>query len=192
MESKEKIIAKVKSPSKDAHIREGKGFSLKEIEKAGKSVQLLEDLNIKIDFLRKSSHPKNIEILKKVEIPKKKGKKREPFVKKEKKRTPFKPKVKKPIKPKTPPKKPTAKEKPKPVKKEKPVKKQIEVKEEKGTDLTELPGLGDTTAQKFFELGVNNLEELVKENPEELAMLISGVSLKRLKKWIEEAKSLIK
>jgi len=191
MESKQKHIAIVKSPAKDAHLREGKGFSLKEIKESGKTIDLLEQLNIKIDYFRKSSYQENIEKLKSIEFPKKKGKKREPFVKKEKKRTPFKPKlekakVKRVIKPKAPPKKPVMKEKPKPIKKEK------VIVEAKGTPLTQLTGLGTATAKKFIELGVNNVEELSKENPEELAALIKGVSEERLKKWIEEAIELIK
>ena len=60
-----------------------------------------------------------------------------------------------------------------------------------GIPLTELSGLGAATANKLIELGVNNIEDLVKENPSELAPLISGVSLERLTKWIEEGKELI-
>lgn len=195
MESKQKLIAVVKSPSKDAHLREGEGFSLNEIKQAGKTVKLLEDLNIKIDYFRKSVHNENIEKLKSIEVPKKKGKKREPFVKKEKKKTPFKPKieklkVKRVVKPKVTPAKPV----PKPIKKEKVKPAKIEkVKVEPvGIPLTNLSGLGAATAKKFVELGVNTIEELIKENPEELAALIKGVSLDRLKKWIDEGKELIK
>jgi len=195
MESKQKLIAVVKSPSKDAHFREGEGFSLKEIKQAGKTVKLLEDLNIKIDYFRKSVYNENIEKLKSIEVPKKKGKKREPFVKKEKKRTPFEPKVEKPkvkrvVKPKVTPVKPI----PKPKKKEKvkPVKIEKAKVKAAGTPLTELSGLGATTAKKLIELGVNNIEELCKENPEELASLITGVSLQRLQKWVDEGRELIK
>ena len=197
MQSKEKLIAVVKSPSKDAHLREGEGFSLNEIKKSGLTVKLLEDLKIKIDYFRKSVYTENSEKLKKIEVPKKKGKKREPFVKKEKKKTPFKPKKERPrVKPRKiiekAPKKTLVKPAPK---KPKAVKKK-EVKpekiEEKGIPLTELSGLGATTAKKFVELGVNNVEELCKENPDELAALIKGVSVSRLKKWIEEGKEIIK
>ncbi|MFX0043597.1 MAG: helix-hairpin-helix domain-containing protein [Candidatus Hodarchaeota archaeon] len=194
MESKQKPIAIVKSPAKDGHARKGKGFSLKEIKEAGKTIESLRKLNIQIDFLRKSVLPENIEKLKSFDIPKEKRKKREPFVKKEKKRTPFKVKAERPKvvpakKVAVTPKKPVIK--PKPIKKEK-VKKEIEVIEVKGTALTQLTGLGAATAKKFMELGVNNIEELSKENPEELATLIKGVSEERLKKWIEEATELIK
>ncbi len=199
MEKKPTLIAMVKSPAKDAYLRRGDGFSLKEVKDAGKSVDLLERLNIKIDYLRKSSHPRNIEQLKALEIPKLEKKKKKPYVKKEKKRTPFKPKEEKarpkpkrivkekpretPTKPK---RKAEKKEKIKPVKLEK-----IPIKAV-GIPLTELSGLGAATAKKFNELGVNNVEDLCKENPEELSTLIRGVSIERLKKWIEEGKELIK
>ena len=197
MESKQKIIASVKSPAKDAHLRESNGFSLKEIKEAGKSISLLKELNIKIDYFRKSSHSENIKKLKLIEVPKKKRTKREPFVPKEKKRTPFKPKEEKPKvkrapKPKITPKKPVIKEKVKLVKKEKPIKKEKVIVKEVGTPLTNLSGLGTATAKKLIELGVNSIESLIKENPEELSLLIKGVSEDRLKKWIEEANEILK
>ena len=46
METKQKIIANVKSPSKDAHIREGIGFSLSEIKQAGRNLGILKEMNI--------------------------------------------------------------------------------------------------------------------------------------------------
>jgi hypothetical protein len=52
--------------------------------------------------------------------------------------------------------------------------------------------LGAATAKKFIELGVDTVETLCKEDPEELAQLIKGVSAERLKKWIEEGKEIIK
>ncbi|MFX0020853.1 MAG: helix-hairpin-helix domain-containing protein [Candidatus Hermodarchaeota archaeon] len=197
METKQKIIAEVKSPSKDAHPREGIGFSLGEIKQAGKDINILKQLNIKIDYFRKSVHSENIAKLKLIEVPKKKGKKRDPFVKKEKKRTEFKPItekkiIKKPIKPKvTAPKptpKPKKKEKVKPIKEEKLVK----IPKPAGIPLTELSGLGAATAKKFIELGVNTVEDLLRENLDELATLIKGVSSERITKWLEEGKELIK
>ena len=197
MENKPKMVALIKSPSRKTHLRKAEGFSLKEIKEAGKTIDLLKIANIKIDYFRKSVYPENIEILKTIEFPKKKGKKRAPFVKKEKKKTPFKPKIEKPkvkkvVKPKVPPKKPVVKEKPKPVKKEKPIKKEIGIVKPKGTPLTNLSGLGLATAKKFIELGVSNIEELVKENPDELGPLIKGVTLERLIRWIDEGKELLK
>ncbi len=196
METKQKIVAVVKSPSKDSHLREGTGFSLNEIEQSGKSINLLKKLNINIDYYRKSTHPENIEKLKSIEIPKKKGKKRDPFVKKEKKKTTFKLKtekkiVKKPVEPKVTP----VKTAPKPKKKEKikppKVEKLQKIPKPSGIPLTELSGLGAATAKKFIELGVNSIQDIVKENPEELASLIKGVSVERLIKWIEEGKEII-
>ncbi len=197
METKQKIIADVRSPSKDAHIRKGSGFSLSEIKQAGKNLEILKELNIKIDYFRKSTHLENVEKLKSIEGQKKKGKKKDAFVKKEKKRTEFKPKtekkiVKKPVKPKAIPAKPA----PKPKKKEKvkPIKleKLEKIPKPAGIPLTELSGLGAATAKKFIELGVNTVEELLKENPDELGSLIKGVSSDRITKWIEEGKDLIK
>ncbi len=197
METKQKLIADVKSPSKDGHKREGIGFSLSEIKQAERNIEMLKDLNIKIDYFRKSTHLENIEKLKTIEVPKKKGKKKDPFVKKEKKRTEFKPKtekkiVKKPVKPKAIPEKrapkPKKKEKPRPIK----VGKLEKIPKPAGIPLTELSGLGAATAKKFNELGVNTVEDLVKEIPDELAALIKGVSSERLIKWIEEGKTLIK
>lgn len=198
MESKPKLIATVKSPSKKSHIRKGVGFSLKEIKEAGKEINQIKQLNIKIDYMRKSSNPENVKKLKELKIPKREGKKRESFVKKQKKRTPFKPeKEKVRVAPKKAvkkaPKKPAAKPKPKSKKeKAKPTKvEKVEI-EPSGTPLTELSGLGTATAKKFIDIGVNNIEELSKEDPDEIAALIKGVSIDRLKKWIEEGKDLIK
>ena len=121
MKSKTEIIANVKSPAKDSHWRQGKGFSLKEIKESGRNINQLKELRINIDYFRSSANPENIEILKNLKIPKKEVEKRKPFVQKEKSRTPFIPKkekskvVPKRVIEKTP-KKPLVKEKPKPVK----------------------------------------------------------------------------
>jgi len=200
MGNKIELTVTVKSPSRESHLRKGEGYSLREIKEAGRNVNQLKKLNINIDYFRKSSHPENIEKLKTLKIPESTGKKRNPFVKKEKKRAIFK--LKEEEKPKVKPKeipietqkKPTVKKKVKTVKKEKakPGKKEKVKIEEIGTLLTELSGLGAATAKKFAELGVGSVEELSKENPEELASLLKGVSLERLVKWIEEGKELIK
>jgi len=199
MESKQKIIAYVKSPSKKAHIREGKGFSLSEIKEAGKRVESIRKLKINIDYFRKSTNPENVEKLKSIKVTDKKRKKKRTFARKEKARTLFKPKVEKiketvdKVKEEIPVKK-VVEVKKKPAKKEKQKTAKIEkVKEEKvGIPLIELNGLGATTAKKFIELGVNTVEDLCKEKPEELAPLIKGVSVDKLKKYIEEGKKLLK
>ena len=198
MEKEPTLEAFVKSPAIEAHLRAGNGFSLKEIKEAGKTPELLRKLNIKIDYFRKSAQSENIEKIKSLKTPKVKKKKKS-FVMKEKKRTPYKPKIEKikakpkkivKVEPKITPAKPVTK-----LKKKEKVK---HVKLEKiptgpaGTPLTELSGLGATTANKFIELGVNTIEELCKENPEELAALIKGVTVDRLEKWIDEGKQLIK
>lgn len=199
MSSNKKIVAMVISPAKDAHKRKAKGFSLGEIQEAGKTVELLRRLNVDIDYFRKSKHESNIEELRKLKDTGKKGKKKKPFVAKEKKRTPFKPKVSKPekkavkkvvaekpakaVKKAPAPKKERVKKEPKPIKKE--------ILKAETTKLTSLSGLGPATAKKFEELGVSCAEELVKEDPAELASLIKGVSEERIKNWINECKELL-
>jgi len=234
------IIATVKSPSREGHIREGNGFSLAEIKAAGKTIALLKELNVKIDYFRKSTHEWNIEQLKALKPLKKKKKpyltkeervkaRRKRIVKKkvmpteeieivpeieeelfyevdeveaipEKTVIKPKPKVKTPAKAKpTPVAKPKvktpAKAKPAPAAKSKPATKAkpkpAPKPEEIEIPLTKLSGLGSATAKKFKELGVNSVEGLIEEDPEELAMLISGVSADRIKKWVQEGKELL-
>jgi outer membrane biosynthesis protein TonB len=212
------IVALVKSPAKSSNylLRKGNGFSLKEIKEAGLSIQILKDMNIKIDYYRRSANQMNIETLKTLEVPKKKGKKRKPFVKKEKKRTPFKPKEgkkkKKPtkVKEKAPEKpaakKPKAKEraptKKKPEKEKAPAAKINEIEkalekskataEKEGTPLIKLSGLGITTAKKFEGLGVTSIEGLINEDPVELAKLIKGCSEVKISTWIKEGEKILK
>ena len=197
MESNKKIVAMVTSPAKDAHKRKAKGFSLGEILEAGKTFELLRKLNVDVDHFRKSKHESNVELLRKLKDTEKKGKKKKPFVAKEKKRTPFKPKASKPEKKPVKkivaekPAKPTKASKKAPAPKKEP--KQIKKKLPEGetTALTSLSGLGPATAKKFEELGVSCAEELVKEDPAELAKLIKGVSEERMKNWIKECKELL-
>jgi len=195
MESKEALKSVVKSPARDAHLKAGKGFSLSEIEASGHSLEAIKKLNIKIDYFRKSSHDVNVNMLKSFKITTSKDKKREPFIQKEKKRTPFKPKTKKPKKKPTPTK--VVKEQKLEVvpqeKAKKETKKQpSEIKpiETGNTPLTKLSKLGPTTSSKFNEIGVTCVEDLLKENPEELASLIKGCSAERISNWIEEGKEL--
>jgi predicted flap endonuclease-1-like 5' DNA nuclease len=198
MEKNNSLTPLVKSPAKDAHIRHAKGFSLSEIKESGHNLHLLKRKNIKIDYFRQSSHPENVEMLKKISIEKSKEK-RTPFVKKEKKRTAYKPKEEKVIGKKRTKK--VTKAPKKKVKKEtlgeKPVKpKKAMVKEEQSiagqTPLTELSGLGPSAEAKLREIGVTCIEELLKESPEEISTLIKGISEDRIMKWIEEGKEVLK
>jgi len=192
MEKKDKLTATVLSPSKEAHKRIGRGFSLSEIKKSGKSIESLKRAEIKIDYSRKSAHQENIDVLKKLTLPAEKKEKRKPFTPKDKKRTEFKAKDKKKAKPvkkklpvkKKPIEKPKAKPKVKAPEKEAP-------KDEK-IPLTSLSGLGPATAKKFEELGVDCVEELVQETAEEIAPLIKGASEERIANWIAEGKELLK
>ena len=95
MQKSTEVKATVISPSRNMNFRKGKGFSLSEIKQSGKSVQELKSMKIPIDFLRKSVHKENIEILKNLKVSQAKSKKREPFIPKERRKTEFKPKEKK-------------------------------------------------------------------------------------------------
>ncbi len=187
-----KPIAIIKSPSKSAFLRPGQGFSLEEIKKAKKDIILLKKLGIKIDYFRKSAHDSNVELLKPLKLPEQKGKKKKPFVMKEKKPKVKKEKVKEAKKPKVAPKKEEVVEE----EAEKPVaveaKKAKEAAKEPGMPLTELSGLGSTTAKKFHDVGVETVEQLCKEDPKELATLVKGCSEEKIQKWIDEGKGLIK
>ena len=195
MQKSTEVKATVISPSRNMNFRKGKGFSLSEIKQSGKSVQELKSMKIPIDFLRKSVHKENIEILKNLKVSQAKSKKREPFIPKERRKTEFKPKEKKQAikKVKTSvPEKAVPVVKPAPIKEEpKKVKVESKVTPKGKIPLTELSGLGATTEQKFVELGVNSVEELLLEDPSELGQLIKGCSEERIKKWIEEGKELI-
>ncbi|MFX1395087.1 MAG: helix-hairpin-helix domain-containing protein [Promethearchaeota archaeon] len=237
-------IAKVKSPSRDAHLREGNGFSLSEIKAAGKTIAFLKEFNVKIDYFRKSKHKWNIEQLKTLKPLKKKLKEKKPYLPKEerikirrkvrRKVKPIKemeilpdieeleivseakesePKIKKEViktkpvhttkvKATTPPKtkvKKVAKAKetiPPKIKVKKVAEEKAKIPpkttiQEEDIPLTKLSGLGATTSKKFKELGVESIQQLIEEDPEELSMLISGVSVERISKWIEEGKELL-
>jgi len=181
--TEKKIVATIKSPTRGVGYREGHGFSLAEIAASGKSLRQIKDLKLKIDYFRKSAHNENIELLKTVKITQKKGKKKKGYVPKEKRIKKAKPKIKKktPIKEKAPPIKKVKVKKPKP-------EKEAEVE---GIPLTSLSGLGPATANKFKEVGVQSVEQLCEEVPEELANLIPGCSEKKISKWIEEGKELL-
>ncbi|MBY9006247.1 MAG: hypothetical protein KGD63_05775 [Candidatus Lokiarchaeota archaeon] len=197
----EKIVSFVKSPSRTHHLRRGHGFSKAEINKAGKTIYQLKEMNVKIDYFRKSVYDSNVTLLKKLKIAPKKSEKKESFVKKEKKKTPFKlkdTKVKrKPVK-KAPVKKQVSKTIPKKIiiaektPKQKIPKQKIPKSKISGNPLTNLSGLGPKTSEKFSEVGVNSIEDLLKENPKELSTLVKGCSLETINKWIEEGKELIK
>ncbi len=196
MESKDALKSVVKSPARDAHLKEGNGFSLSEIEASGHSLEVIKKLNVKIDYFRKSSHENNVNLLKTIKKTASKDKKRDPFVEKEKKRTPFRPKTKKTriitapativkeTKSEVKPKEKTKKEIKKQPAKTKPI-------ETDKTPLNKLSGLGPATASKFNDIGVTCVEDLLKEKPEELASLINGCSEEKISKWIEEGKKLI-
>ena len=82
-ESAIKPIASVKSPARDAHLRDGKGFSLGEIKAAGHTIRALKTLGIKIDYLRRTVHDFNVKQLKEIKLPTIKKKEKAPYKSKE-------------------------------------------------------------------------------------------------------------
>jgi predicted flap endonuclease-1-like 5' DNA nuclease len=150
--------------------------------------------------MRRSSHAVNVDILKNLKAESKKDKKKEPFTYKEKKRTTFKVTEEKVKAGPTEIEKeeiiPTEKGKKTPIKKEKvKVKKEVPITGEakkEGLPLNSLSGLGPASVSKFKDLGVETVDQLIKEDPSELASLLKGISEERIKKWIEEGKELLK
>ena len=57
--------------------------------------------------------------------------------------------------------------------------------------LTELDKLGPSTEKKMVEIGISDVQALVKEDPKEVASLVKGCSEERVIKWIEEGKKLL-
>lgn len=61
----ETLKAKVRSPENRRIVREGRGFSLKELREAGLAIRDARRLGILVDRRRASLYPENVETLKK-------------------------------------------------------------------------------------------------------------------------------
>ncbi|MFX1465405.1 MAG: helix-hairpin-helix domain-containing protein [Promethearchaeota archaeon] len=87
------------------------------------------------------------------------------------------------------------KEKPKKKPKEVPVKAELDLTPEEleldlELELTDLPGVGQKTADKLIEAGCLSIEDLANANLEELSQE-TGISLSKLQKYVEEAKKIL-
>ena len=60
----EKIKPVVRAPTRRERLREGRGFSLEEINRAGLTIHQAKKLEIPIDTRRKTAHVRNIQTLK--------------------------------------------------------------------------------------------------------------------------------
>ena len=60
----EKVKATVYTPTKRPHPRKGKGFSVREVRKAGLSLHGAKRLGIPLDKRRRTLHPQNVQRLK--------------------------------------------------------------------------------------------------------------------------------
>ena len=59
------------------------------------------------------------------------------------------------------------------------------------TELTSIEGIGAKSAEKLKACGVNNVQDLANSDPKELSEKLQ-VSEKRVSKWIDEAKKVLK
>ena len=87
------------------------------------------------------------------------------------------------------------KEKPKKKLKEVPVKTELDLTPEEleldlELELTDLPGVGQKTAEKLMEAGCSSIEDLVNANLDELSQK-TGIPLSKLEKCVEEAKKIL-
>jgi len=87
------------------------------------------------------------------------------------------------------------KEKPKKKPKEVPAKTELDLTPEEleldlELELTDLPGVGQKTADKLMEAGCSSIEDLVNANLEELSQE-TGISIAKLQKCVEEAKKIL-
>lgn len=87
------------------------------------------------------------------------------------------------------------KEKSKKKPKEVPVKAELDLTPEEleldlELELTDLPGVGQKTADKLIEAGCLSIEDLANANLEELSQE-TGISLSKLQKYVEEAKKIL-
>ena len=60
----DKVKSVVHAPTRKQQVREGRGFSLEEIKRAGLTLSEAKILELPIDKRRKTTHPKNIQTLK--------------------------------------------------------------------------------------------------------------------------------
>jgi large subunit ribosomal protein L13e len=148
-------------------MREGKGFTLKEFTEAGLTEKEVLILRLPLDRRRKTTHPFNIELLKKMK--EESGKVTEVMHEAEEGRE-----VRE-LKEAAPSPKRKA-EKPKEKKEKKPAEKRAEKKEEKvaakkgkGVLLTELKGVGEKKAQEFAHAGIKDIEDLLSCDPVKVA-----------------------
>jgi len=152
---------------KSSGMREGKGFTLKEFTEAGLTEKDVLILRLPFDRRRKTTHPFNIKLLKKMK--EEAGRVTEVTPEVEEVRE------KRKLKEAAPTPKRKA-EKPKERKEKKPVEKSIEKKEEKvtakkgkGIPLTELKGVGEKKAQEFTHAGIKDIEDLLSCDPVKVA-----------------------
>jgi predicted flap endonuclease-1-like 5' DNA nuclease len=151
--------------------RPGKGFSLSEIRKAGFTTHQVRKVGVYVDSRRRTLHEFNVQTLR--TLMEERQKQLQEEVKERMEKEVKEKKVKKEKKEK--------KVKKKEVKKEKPV--------EKGTDLTEIKGVGKKRAEALEAAGVSTVEELIEADTEKLAEK-TGFTAEYIEKLKEKARDL--
>jgi predicted flap endonuclease-1-like 5' DNA nuclease len=145
--------------------RPGKGFSLSEIRKAGFTTHQVRKVGVYVDSRRRTIHEFNVQTLR--TLMEERQKQLQEEVKERMEKEVKEKKVKKEKKEK--------KVKKKEVKKEKPV--------EKGTDLTEVKGVGKKRAEALEAAGVSTVEELIETDK-------TGFTAEYVEKLKEKARDL--
>ena len=153
--------------------RPGKGFSLSEIRKAGFTTHQVRKVGVYVDSRRRTIHEFNVQTLR--TLMEERQKQLQEEVKERIEKEVKEKKIKKEKKEKK------IKKEKKEVKKEKPV--------EKGTDLTEIKGVGKKRAEALEAAGVSTVEELIETDTDELAEK-TGFTAEYIEKLKEKARDL--
>lgn len=165
--------------------REGRGFSIGELNEAGLPTIKAKKMGFVVDKRRRTVYPKNVELLRRKskeieEEMEKKARARRITKRKEAPKTRGKPKRAG---------KPKAEKVKKAPKKKKVAKKKPAKEKEKIIPLTDVKGLGPKRAEKLHETGVKSANDLIKADLVKVAEE-TGISTKILERYVSEAKKL--
>ncbi|MFX1360718.1 MAG: DNA repair and recombination protein RadA [Promethearchaeota archaeon] len=77
------------------------------------------------------------------------------------------------------------------VNQEEAVESNIETEESDESDLTSVKGIGKGTAENLMNYGISSISQLIESDPEDVASKISGISLKKVQEWQENARAIL-
>ncbi|MFQ6135596.1 MAG: ribosomal protein L13e [Candidatus Hydrothermarchaeales archaeon] len=159
--------------------REGRGFSIGELNEAGLPTIKAKKMGFAVDKRRRTVYPKNVELLRR--------KSKEIEEEMEKKARARKITKRKEVAKKR--RKPKKAEKVKKALRKKVAKKKAAKEKEKIIPLTDIKGLGPKRAKKLHETGVKSANDLIKADLAKVAEE-TGISTKILERYVSEAKKL--